>query len=495
MKVFLSRVGHKQCLTSNLTYIVCRTNVSRSAQDEVLTALSGLGFAVNTLEPDLEREEREQARLDRTVSVLVAFDPRLRAATKEALCLLGSVSAMDLDLASAGSKDCASLHSVLPKLRALVQRTFEEALATCKTLWPHEIDGVIAVPAEESAAAGPWYLTPSGSSLGTLERLTKLKDYLATIQTRELFANDHGLLALLGNGAPGRISVRRAAGLLESCASRSPSDAAHLTQLAMLLDARQGAPAADEWQAKALRGLASEAWLSWLSGAAQGALEQRQAARMHGAELMRLTGGILQCSSVPLSDWEARVAELSESTSALLQAWPAVLAAKRPEPERAALAAVLAATLGAHVGTLPTEVRPATAAIVDDLAQGRELAAESAEPALEQAIAMSSHNGLLRVWTPCLQPVLHSLLTKASEAKELGRCWVLLGLARLHLFVPPATGDPASEARWQHEHSVVLHQDVIQPQLHALVELSRLPGTMVGTDCMLQLLIEGDFVN
>lgn len=355
--------------------------------------------------------------------------------------------------------------------------------------------------------------------------LLGLSDLLFTSSQLALFAGSSasgagsgaaGLLSLVMTCASGlpappvapalATALHAAAGALCDSGCRSVAEAAPLQLLAWLGGAsweRDGS--SSEQQAARVASMAHEAWFAWQQALWRGAAQRLPSAhaaavlpsaaagwaalsgpaRLHVAALTVLASGLAAGSeAAAISERAPRLLQLRLAAAALRQRCvseaagePAVSAA-----EWQAARLVAAALLAAHLPSVAEGApRRQLQKVIDALAQ-QAAAFATQRPselldALASAVSTSNHATLRALLQPLLLPAVRELLGSGSGgAAACGRAWALLGLARLHLLVPPAGVDPAAKYAMVRGQKALRLGLQLEPELAVRRAFAALPG-------------------
>ncbi|KDD77117.1 hypothetical protein H632_c15p0, partial [Helicosporidium sp. ATCC 50920] len=408
---------------------------------------------------DEDVAEETRTQLCEGIAATVFADTPLRRAILQAIALLGSA-------ATVGSSDSATgVDSVAKTLQAHVQ----ERVAAATESVQRSIDSR-ARDWKETWQLGPHdEALPAQSLVLSFGRAMQLE--LLNFQTAlqepmllSLLSKPVGVLSLLvSSSAVDPADARRAASIVASFSRRSVADAAPLAQLAWLADPAGARPLISLRQSVAL-----EAWHRWLAflwtvPSTGPGLPAHWACGPSGLHRPRLSLAastiVLQSQSLSLRQRNVRVQQLKCAARALLRG----PGAERPVAELEWQAAVLllAATLQAHAPVVDLDDRPEFERLLRWLAEERAFGdAQEADIAASRALLAvlqrSKHkllsHLLAAVWEPLLSILLQQQAACTRDGALRGRAWMLLGVARLHLLVPPVSGDPAAQSQLMKRH-------------------------------------------
>ena len=291
------------------------------------------------------------------------------------------------------------------------------------------------------------------SCRGMQVQLLALQDAQLAGAQLQLLAHGGPLHLLAGASVAGNAlpALQRMAAALASSAggASSAADAAVYQLLAWLLDAQQGGGdgghGAAEWQQLLQRSLAAEAWFRWQNGlwssaatalpqahaaATPAAGQQRWAAtagplRLHIAAGTVLATAVIAAPTTLIADRSARLLQLKLAARQLRAAasQPAAAAAAAAAEWQAA-AAVAAATLSAHLPSLPhpQQLEAALSWLAGDRWAVPAVQRSQQDAALLQlageALSTSSHPVLQELLHPVLLPALQGLLEGSNAAAQ-----------------------------------------------------------------------------
>ena len=343
---------------------------------------------------------------------------------------------------------------------------------------------------------------PSGRTMQL--DLLGLRDLAMTARQLRLFSSA-GLLSLLLPGSPSPFgppprSLQDQAALLVESGCRSIAEAAPLQQMAWLAELPEQGPQSGRQQQLVRMSLVHEAWFRWHQAmwhgsaarlpsshlAAVPAAAQQQWAALAGPMRLHMASGTVLATALAadtgsaIGERAARAIQLRLAARQLRErccegsATEATVAAA----EWRAAQLILAATLAAHLFTVPEGQRGQLEQAIDALAAAAEVDPAQQQPLLDAvavAVSVSSHVVLCQLLRPVLLPAL-ALLLGGGSGSPAGRAWALVGLLRLHLLVPPAGADPAAKYGLLQEHSLLRLQLQVNPELTVRQEVAALPG-------------------
>ena len=469
---------------------------------------------------DMEKQHVEKETVAQCVMASISSDAHLRRSLAEGTCLYASALALNKGKVQ-GLPDL-----LCSEVSATAAAVIEEAV---KALQPADVammmsdqDASSKEDRKQLLPMSQLALVDNDDAAGTLPKDLMLfpscRGYQLLLLGLQGLSGSKALLETLCNHVLGLLMMplngicslqasefRDAFHLCLSSNGRSTVEASAYLQLQWLAESPNEE---NEWQNRLAQSSAHQAWYSWLHSQLDNVSDCASIIKTHlsgrAYQRWKLFDGPMRahtsCMSglavILSSGHQARIADRSAKLLQLKLASRQLREPRRAESrahmEWKGCITVLAVTLQAHVSSVPEgQERNDFSAGLDWLCRHRIRSSERSPVAddsflcdMKKTITVCSHSVFKEMLGAVLLPCMQELLLKSEEAVGgsadglaiRGRAWALLGLARLHLTVPPAETDPAAKFELYGQHLLQSVHMWLEPELATRRQFHSLPG-------------------